>query len=125
MIVLPAAVCARQSGWGLLDLRGTFATKLYLANIPERDIAGMLGWTEERVQKIITRYVNREKTLRDIGGIEQWVRDCLPRWGNAKRVMGIVLRNFVWLSLMVMACQSPETAEAKPIHEEMFVPSRA
>src|SRR5262249_19797521 len=40
------------------DLRGTAATRFYLANIPVRVIAEMLGWEEESVGQIIRRYVH-------------------------------------------------------------------
>jgi integrase len=43
----------------LHDLRGTAATKFYLAGFPEREIAEILGWEEEAVKKIIRRYVSR------------------------------------------------------------------
>ena len=41
------------------DLRGTAATKFYIAGVPVRVIAEILGWDEESVEKIIRRYVNR------------------------------------------------------------------
>jgi integrase len=41
------------------DLRGTAATKLYIAGIPIRVIAEICGWDEETVEKIIRRYVSR------------------------------------------------------------------
>ena len=41
------------------DLRGTAATQFYVAGLPERVIAEILGWTEESVAKIIRRYVDR------------------------------------------------------------------
>jgi integrase len=41
------------------DLRGTAATKFYLAGIEIRVIAEVLAWDEESVEKIIRRYVNR------------------------------------------------------------------
>jgi integrase len=47
------------------DLRGTAATKFYAADIPERHIAVMLGWSEEHVRSIITKYVNREAIIRE------------------------------------------------------------
>jgi integrase len=47
------------------DLRGTAATKLYLANFPLREIAEILAWEEDGVAKIINRYVRRDAMLRD------------------------------------------------------------
>ena len=41
------------------DLRGTAATKFYVAGIDERTIAEICGWTEEGVKRIIRRYVGR------------------------------------------------------------------
>jgi integrase len=41
------------------DLRGTAATRFYIAGLPERAIAGIMGWEEEHVAKIIRRYVDR------------------------------------------------------------------
>jgi integrase len=41
------------------DLRGTAATKFYIAEIPIRIIAEMLAWSEAEVEKIIRRYVGR------------------------------------------------------------------
>jgi integrase len=42
------------------DLRGTAATKFYLANLKPREIAEIMGWEEETVEKIIRRYVGRQ-----------------------------------------------------------------
>jgi integrase len=41
------------------DLRGTAATKFYVAGIPIRLIAEIMAWDEDSVEKIIRRYVNR------------------------------------------------------------------
>lgn len=41
------------------DLRGTAATKFYIAGIPIRSIAEIMAWDEESVEKIIRRYVDR------------------------------------------------------------------
>lgn len=41
------------------DLRGTAVTRFYIAGIPERVIAEIVGWSEEQVSKIIRRYVGR------------------------------------------------------------------
>lgn len=41
------------------DLRGTAATKFYVAGLSIRVIAEMLAWSEEQVERIIRRYVGR------------------------------------------------------------------
>jgi hypothetical protein len=46
------------------DLRGTAATKFYIAGFTMREIAETLTWEEESVEKIIRRYVGRAATLK-------------------------------------------------------------
>jgi len=46
------------------DLRGTAATKFYVAGVPIRAIAEIMGWEEETVEKIIRRYVGRQAATR-------------------------------------------------------------
>jgi integrase len=41
------------------DLRGTAATKFYIAGLPIRVIAEIVGWEEDHVEAIIRRYVGR------------------------------------------------------------------
>jgi integrase len=41
------------------DLRGTAATKFYVAGLPVRVIAEILAWSEDQVERIIRRYVAR------------------------------------------------------------------
>jgi len=41
------------------DLRGTAATKFYLADLSKREIAEILAWSEDQVDRIIRRYVGR------------------------------------------------------------------
>lgn len=41
------------------DLRGTAATKFYVAGLSERVIAEIMAWEEEQVARIIRRYVSR------------------------------------------------------------------
>lgn len=48
------------------DLRGTAVTKFYIAGIPERAIAEMLGWEEETVSRIIRRYVGRTAATKNL-----------------------------------------------------------
>ena len=47
------------------DLRGTAATRFYVAGLPERVIAEIIGWQEESVAKIVHRYVDRTAAQRD------------------------------------------------------------
>ncbi len=47
------------------DLRGTAATHLYLAGFVLREIAEILAWEEDQVERIINRYVRRDAMLRD------------------------------------------------------------
>lgn len=47
------------------DLRGTAATKFYLAGLSEREIAEIMGWEEESVKRIIRRYVDRQAAIKD------------------------------------------------------------
>jgi integrase len=48
------------------DLRGTAATRFYVAGLPERVIAEIMGWEEEHVTRIIRRYVDRSAATRAI-----------------------------------------------------------
>lgn len=47
------------------DLRGTAATRFYLAGLSVRTIAEIMGWDEEAVEKIIRRYVGRQAAVQD------------------------------------------------------------
>jgi len=51
------------------DLRGTAATRFYVAGLSERVIAEIMGWEEEHVTRIIRRYVDRSAATKAI--IEQ------------------------------------------------------
>lgn len=46
------------------DLRGTFATKAYQAELSIREIAEILAWSEDRVERLIDRYVKRDELLK-------------------------------------------------------------
>lgn len=46
------------------DLRGTAATKFYIAGFTMREIAETLAWEEESVEKIIRRYVGRAAAMK-------------------------------------------------------------
>ncbi len=54
-----------ERGLHFHDLRGTAATKLFMANLTVREIAQILAWSEDRVERLIDRYVKREEILRD------------------------------------------------------------
>jgi integrase len=47
------------------DLRGTAATKLYVAGLTPREIAEIMAWSEDQVERLLDRYVKREELLRD------------------------------------------------------------
>lgn len=47
------------------DLRGTAATKFYIAGLSIRVIAEMLAWSEEQVERIIRRYVARAAATKE------------------------------------------------------------
>ncbi|MDR5730681.1 MAG: tyrosine-type recombinase/integrase, partial [Terriglobia bacterium] len=53
----------RKSNLHFHDLRGTAATFFYIKGISPREIADMLGWSEDRVEKILDRYVRRDAIL--------------------------------------------------------------
>jgi integrase len=46
------------------DLRGTAATKFYIAGFQMREIAETLAWEEATVEKIIRRYVGRQAAIK-------------------------------------------------------------
>lgn len=48
------------------DLRGTAATRFYLAKLSERVIAEIMGWEEDHVARIIRRYVDRSAATKAI-----------------------------------------------------------
>ena len=47
------------------DARGSFATKAYLADFGIREIAELLAWSEDKVERIINRYVRKNALLLD------------------------------------------------------------
>jgi len=48
------------------DLRGTAATRFYVAGLPQRVIAEIMGWEEEHIARIIRRYVDRSAATKAI-----------------------------------------------------------
>jgi hypothetical protein len=49
--------------------RGSFATKAYLAHFSIREIAELLAWSEDKVERIINRYRSRLIPLRCASGV--------------------------------------------------------
>jgi integrase len=47
------------------DLRGTAATRFYIAGLSIRVIAEILAWSEDQVERIIRRYVARGAATKD------------------------------------------------------------
>ena len=47
------------------DLRGTAATRFFAASLTIREIAQVMGWSEDHVEGIINRYVKRDQILID------------------------------------------------------------
>lgn len=60
-----AMIAAGERTLHFHDARGTFATKAYLAGFSIREIAEMLTWSEDKVERIINRYVMKNALLRD------------------------------------------------------------
>lgn len=50
----------------LHDARGTFATRLREAGLTASEIADVMGWETKRVERILARYVDRERIVRRI-----------------------------------------------------------
>ena len=47
------------------DARGTAATNYFRADFTTREIAEIMAWSEERVERLIDRYVKRDEILAD------------------------------------------------------------
>lgn len=71
------------------DLRGTAATKFYTLGLPNRVIAEIMGWSEDEVEGIIRRYVDRTAATKAMiaqinAGVKQAVKpDQNPVDNNA------------------------------------------
>lgn len=50
----------------LHDARGTFATELRLAGLTRDEIASVMGWESQRVERLLSRYVDNERIVRSI-----------------------------------------------------------
>jgi integrase len=59
------AVKAAEIDLHFHDLRGTAATRFYLAGLQDREIAEILGWSEPQVQKLLNTYVRRDAMSRE------------------------------------------------------------
>jgi integrase len=55
----------KERGLHFHDLRGTAATRFYLAGFKEREIAVMMGWSEDKVERILDRYVRRDELIQE------------------------------------------------------------
>jgi integrase len=64
--VTAKARCPAQVHLHFHDLRGTAATRFYVAGLSERIIGEIMGWTEENVTKIIRKYVDRAAATKAI-----------------------------------------------------------
>lgn len=60
-----ALIKAKIVGLHFHDLRGTAATRMYLGDLTLREIAQIMGWAEDKVERLISIYVNRDALLRD------------------------------------------------------------
>jgi len=47
------------------DLRGTAATRFYRAGLSPREIAEIMGWSEDYIEALIDRYVKRDELMLD------------------------------------------------------------
>lgn len=54
-----------KTGLHFHDLRGTAATHFFRAGFTVREIAETLAWSEEKVERLIDRYVKRDEILKD------------------------------------------------------------
>lgn len=50
----------------LHDARGTFATRLRMAGLKASEIAGIMGWEEKRVERLLSTYVDQGVVVRQI-----------------------------------------------------------
>jgi len=47
------------------DLRGTAATNYFRVGFTTRETAEIMGWSEDRVERLVDRYVKRDEILAD------------------------------------------------------------
>lgn len=60
-----AAIAAAEIDKHFHDLRGTAATKFYLADLTIREIAEIMTWSEDYVEALLAKYVKKDELLRD------------------------------------------------------------
>ncbi|WP_426041306.1 tyrosine-type recombinase/integrase [Brevundimonas sp. TWP2-3-4b1] len=65
-MIREARIAAGITGLRLHDLRGTAATRLFLAGSPKRDIATIMAWKEETVDSLLTKYVSGDAVALDL-----------------------------------------------------------
>jgi integrase len=65
-MIREARIAAGITGLRLHDLRGTAATRLFLAGSPKRDIATIMGWSEQVVDALLTKYVSGDAVALDL-----------------------------------------------------------
>lgn len=65
-MIREARIEAGIAGLRLHDLRGTAATRLFLAGSPKRDIATIMAWKEEAVDSLLTKYVSGDAVALDL-----------------------------------------------------------
>ncbi len=65
-MIRAARIEAGITGLRLHDLRGTAATRLFLAGSPKRDIATIMAWKEETVDALLTKYVSGDAVALDL-----------------------------------------------------------
>jgi integrase len=65
----------KTTGLHFHDLRGTFATRIYLAGLDTETIAQVMGWSVEKVERIMERYIGRnanmQRLVRQISGAKK------------------------------------------------------
>lgn len=54
------------TGRRIHDLRGTAATRLFIAGSPKRDIATIMGWSDDAVDALLTKYVSGDAVALDL-----------------------------------------------------------
>lgn len=72
-----AKIAGGNTGLRWHDFRGTAATNLVRANMPESDVATVLGWSTAKDQEIARRYVTSEEI--ELAILDRWKNRTLPR----------------------------------------------
>ena len=58
----------KGTGLHFHDLRGTFATRIFLAGVETKAIAQIMGWSVEKVERIMERYIGRNANMLRLAG---------------------------------------------------------